>query len=184
MRSLVLTLFVLGALTLAPVVRASPPYPAAVQSDLGLSAMPPESCQLCHNNPNGGTGTAVQPFALSMRATGLTGGSNLAALAAGLKTLDAACTDSDRGGVADIQELRNGTNPDDAKDDLMGADAGACGMGDGGVPEGGGFVLPQVPEYGWCAMRPGANAGGAGGVTLGAGIGLIAVVRRSRRRRR
>jgi MYXO-CTERM domain-containing protein len=87
---------------------ASPNYPAEIQKQLGLSYTP--SCAICHQNGVTGTGTVTTLFGQAMRAHGLVAG-NIASLDTALAALEAEGTDSDGDGVPDIQELKNGTNP-------------------------------------------------------------------------
>ncbi|WP_394839230.1 hypothetical protein LVJ94_20285 [Pendulispora rubella] len=87
---------------------ATPNFPGAIQRDLSLNAPPP--CTTCHNNPAGGTGTVTQPFGMKMIARGLVPGDETT-LQRALGALDAENSDVDGDGVKDIQELRNGTDP-------------------------------------------------------------------------
>lgn len=93
---------------------ASPTFPDSVKSDLNLSYSP--ACTLCHNNQSGGAGTATQPFAVSMKADGLISGDRPSVQMA-LTKMTSDKTDSDKGGVDDVTELKNGTNPNDPSDD-------------------------------------------------------------------
>jgi Bacterial TSP3 repeat len=98
-----------GLLLAAPVF-ASAQYPGLIQTDLSLSALPPQSCSLCHVNGIGNIGTANTPFGKAMRMQGLVF-ENDASLKAALMALETAGTDSDGDGVSDIAELRAGTDP-------------------------------------------------------------------------
>ena len=84
-------------------------FPAEIQKHLALSYTPP--CTLCHDNPNGGIGTATTKFAVSMKAAGLSATSSLADLDKALDTLAANNTDSNGDGIPDIQELKEGIDP-------------------------------------------------------------------------
>jgi hypothetical protein len=88
---------------------ASLVYPDAVAEQ--TMAKNDVTCVLCHTSRAGGAGTVNQPFGKSLRSIGLTGGSNRNALIDALKLLEAEKTDSDKDGVDDITELRQGTNP-------------------------------------------------------------------------
>lgn len=85
---------------------ASGGYPGNIATKLSVDA---PACTLCHDTDAGGSGTANKPFALTMRNQyGLTGGSATAALEA---ALDNNTADSDGDGASDIDELRNGEDP-------------------------------------------------------------------------
>lgn len=94
-------------------------FPSAVATHLGGGASPP-SCTVCHVSNAGGFGTVTVPFGLAMMDLGLQAG-DTASLDAALDALEAAGTDSDGGGVGDVDELRTGTDPNDGADD---SDAG------------------------------------------------------------
>jgi hypothetical protein len=84
---------------------ASGSYPGTIASKYSVTA---PQCTLCHNNPAGGGGTATQPFAVAMKAKGLTGGGDTAALGT---ALDANTDDTDGDGVSDVDELKAGGDP-------------------------------------------------------------------------
>ncbi len=70
-------------------------------------------CELCHASKAGGDAT-VTPFVASLKATGNTlGAGQLDPLRAALAQLSAAGTDSDGDGVADVEELNLGSDPND-----------------------------------------------------------------------
>jgi hypothetical protein len=101
---------VVAAIALAPrVASANPLYPSLVQSHLGLSYLPP--CTICHTSDLGGTGTATQPFALAMKAVGNLSGLDSSTVDPALDTLQAMSTDSDCNGIPDIQQLKDGRDP-------------------------------------------------------------------------
>ena len=87
---------------------ASSIFPPEVRAHLGLSYTP--ACTLCHNTPSGGFGTVTTPFGTSMIARGLVA-QNLQSLDTALDALAAEKKDSDGDGVADIDELKAGTDP-------------------------------------------------------------------------
>lgn len=136
-------------------------YPAEVKAHLSLGAVP--QCTLCHLTNAGGAGTANTPFGKSGRTVcGMTGGGNLKVLDAALDKLQAAGTDSDLDGVADITELKNGTDPN-VKNDAPGVDGGTGGgAGGGGTP-------PPPPSYG-CGASAVPTLFGLGGLALLAGL--------------
>ena len=107
---------VLGALGVLLVVSyaraagASSSYPAYLKDQLRLPATP--DCTLCHRDDNGGTGTVVTPFGQSMMGFGLRG-SDTASLSAALAADDTRDWDSDGDGVPDIEELKEGKDPND-----------------------------------------------------------------------
>ncbi len=140
-------------LFLASTVWASSPYPNAIATDLGMACTP--TCNLCHASAGGG-GAVPQAFAQALVAEGLTGGGNTDALTTALDALAAAGTDSDADGVADVDELAAGTNPND--------DSAFCGE-----------TAVTPPSYG--CLNTTAAAPGALGVILG----LAAALRRRSR---
>ncbi len=114
---------------------ASPSYPDAIKSDLNLNSTPP--CTICHADNNGGTGTVVKPFGRALMNLGLTA-ENPSLLAAVLTEAATQNLDSGGDGVPDIQELKDGKDPNTA---------------------GAGGAAPTVeqPEYG-CATATGRVA--------------------------
>jgi hypothetical protein len=85
-------------------------YPGEVSSHLEMECAP--TCQLCHDNPAGGSGTATLPFAVAMQADGLA----IAvpdSVAVALDALQArgAAADSDGDGTNDVDQLIIGENP-------------------------------------------------------------------------
>ena len=93
---------------LALAILASSIFPQQIDNHLTLGYDP--VCTICHDSLNGGTGTVTQPFGMAMQDAGLEPG-NVTSLQAALDALDAADSDVDADGVEDIQELRDGTNP-------------------------------------------------------------------------
>jgi hypothetical protein len=94
---------------LAPLsVNASRRFPQQIATDLGLSYEP--ACSLCHSKGNTGPGTVATPVGLSLMARGLQSGGR-ASVSSSLAALDHDRTDSDGDGIADVDELRSGTDP-------------------------------------------------------------------------
>lgn len=139
---------------------ASSNYPGEMSSHLG-GETPVPSCTVCHASNAGGFGTVTKAHGISLVEAGLTAG-NIASLQAALDALESDGTDSDGGGVADIAELRAGTDPNVADDD----------GGDGGDDGGGEDTL----QYGFCAATP-AQGGGLGGLFA---LGFALALRRRR----
>ena len=104
MRRLVLAVSVLAG----GLAHGSSIFPPEIRAHLSLSYTP--ACTLCHNTPSGGFGTVTTPFGQSMRARGLVA-QNLGSLDTALDALAAEHTDSDGDGVADIDELKAGSDP-------------------------------------------------------------------------
>ena len=132
---------------------ASQIFPAAVQTHLTLTYTP--ACALCHFNGVTGYGTVTTPFGKTLMARGALAG-NEASMLGALDAMQTAATDSDGDGVSDIQELKNGTDPNVAQ--------GA----DGGV----GVVLPPIKYGCGASVAPGVLAA----------LGVLALVGRRRRR--
>jgi hypothetical protein len=148
-----------GMLLGARTALASANYPSAVQAHLALSSQP--SCALCHLNGTTGIGTVNTPFGVSMRARGLVF-QNVASLNTALDALAAEGTDSDGDGVGDIQELKNGTDPNVA----------------GG--SGGSTLTPKYGCGGGDLTQP-MNPASVGGAVSFFALALAAVVNRRRR---
>lgn len=104
-------LIVIAALAWAPVALASNSFPFAIHMELNLTADPP--CTICHASLEGGLGSVNKPFGRAMMDAGAKA-SDTTLLIAALKTLEAAGTDSDGDKVPDIQELKDGTDPNPA----------------------------------------------------------------------
>ena len=94
-------------IALPRVARAEPTYPAEIQSHLGLNFTP--QCTLCHATNAGGLGTITTAFGNALKARGLT--TNIATLDPALDALAVANTDSNGDGISDIQQLKNGSDP-------------------------------------------------------------------------
>jgi hypothetical protein len=110
---------------------ASPTFPPAIQDHLELACEP--DCTNCHTRPEGGLGTARQPFGLAMQQGGLSAG-RPEKIPAALDHLDGIGSDVDSDGTPDIEELKNGTNPNAANEplkcfeDASNSDDGGCRM--------------------------------------------------------
>jgi hypothetical protein len=107
--------FAIGAvLVLAAPVQASPTYPGVLKDDLksltgrDMPCTPP--CTICHRDSNGGRGTVVKPFGLSMMNNGLAYRDE-PSLARALAALKAQATDSDHDGSIDVDEISLGHDP-------------------------------------------------------------------------
>lgn len=92
-------------------VSAMPNFPDGIQSHLGLSYTPP--CTLCHATPAGG-GPIVTKFGESMLAAGLT--PTASTLIPALDSLAANNTDSNHDGRSDIEQLKEGSDPNTSED--------------------------------------------------------------------
>lgn len=90
--------------------RASSDYPDIVKSKLGLAKVP--DCVLCHSDDNGGDGTIVTWFGLSMQDFGVQG-KRPDLLDVALDKIQNEDWDSDGDGISDIDELRAGSDPND-----------------------------------------------------------------------
>jgi MYXO-CTERM domain-containing protein len=136
-----------------------------VQTHLGVDTLPTSAphCTLCHRNDSGGTDSVTKPFGLAMRAKGALP-NNIPSIDSALDQLEAAGTDSDGDGTSDIDELREGTNPNE---------------GDGTAPS----SLEQIPlPQTGCSVSGSASAPRSESASwVLAGL-LLVVVRRARRR--
>jgi hypothetical protein len=133
-------------------------FPDAMQRDLGLSYSPP--CAVCHSGGVTMRGTTNTPFGKALRAHGLAAYDETS-LGAALGALQAAKTDSDGDMTDDIDELRNGTDPNVSEVPGLG-----IGSSDGGV---------GPPVYGCELGRPRCDSSGLAGCFL---VLLLGRVRR------
>jgi hypothetical protein len=147
---------------------ASALYPTALDELLELDAVP--KCVLCHATEAGGAGTAVKPFAQTLKTLGIEGGSNEASLKS---AINKNIFDTDRDGVADVQELKEGSDPNvkDREVEPPPGTGGSNGSGSGGTagdpgsPSGGTSgegTAPEPGEAGSGSGDPQTNEGGAG----------------------
>jgi hypothetical protein len=104
---------------------ASQDYPSVIADKL---MVPAPDCTLCHRDNNGGTGTVVTQFGLSMMAFGAMG-KNPASLEQALDADSASGCDSDGDGLPDIPELMAGTDPSDGPGGTCGAPGPKHGCG-------------------------------------------------------
>jgi len=107
---------VLAASCWAPSALGSPAFPGEVARELDMPCVP--QCTLCHLDTNGGTGTVVRPFGQAMMAVGLEG-KRPDLIVVVLDTLELASTDSDTDGRPDVEELREGRNPNQAGEGVL-----------------------------------------------------------------
>lgn len=169
-RSLLLRPFVfatvLGANLAALPTFASESYPATIKSTLKLKTVP--ECTLCHANNLGGANTVVTKFGLSLQKRGVTGRSNVRSLTSALSKEESDPVDSDGDSVFDLEELRDGSNPNVVDREPPpppppppgeGGSAGA--MESGGV----GSVPGHDPEGGTTSASGGGSS--SGGVASG-----------------
>ena len=108
-------------------------------------------CSLCHLRGSTGPGTANTPFALSMKARGLSTSDNTSVVTA-LGAMVRDKVDSDGDGTTDIQEIENDTDPNSPANVSLSGDVG--------------------PKAG-CGGGQTSNSGGS---TPAAGIGLLVAV--------
>jgi hypothetical protein len=144
----------MALLVFASPLGASPEFPAAVQDALQLACAPP--CTLCHTSPAGGSVNAEQPFVnnlLGMVTSPPLAVGNMAQALTALETVPCsatadpgcqadptsmACTgvcNADGDDTPDVQELRNGTNPNPGGADLKCPQYG-CGARIAPIPSG------------------------------------------------
>lgn len=136
---------------------ASPSYPSALANDVGAPCEP--QCTVCHASNSGGAGTVVQPFGVALMDRGLKM-EDEASLAAALDASLADLVDSDGDGVADVDELTAGTDPNPGGAPFCGTDA------------------PITPQYGCFASAQVAPTGGRWAWLALAGLGLVVARRR------
>lgn len=129
---LLLGLVIVGSALLPTSAEATQKFPSGIYNYLlpTFTVKPyAPPCSLCHDRGSTGPGTAQTPFALSAKARGLAPG-DTQSLDNALTAMDRDEVDSDGDGIADIQELRDGTDPNTPGDVSLvtesGPDAG-CG---------------------------------------------------------
>lgn len=180
MRTLVLIPVSLALLLAPSVASATAGFPDNIKTDLGLTYLPP--CTICHETDSGGAGTVTRAFGKAMRAQGLQP-DNSASLQSALDGLAKDKNDSDCDGVDDIQQLKDGRDPntgefiDGSGKPKPEVDAGCSGSGGGG-PGGG-----DDPRYGCGAQLAAAPLPDATW-PLAATIATVLGLALSRRRRR
>jgi len=121
----VLPLFV-ALLSWPAVATASPTFPAQIQSHLDMPCTPP--CTLCHRDEHGGFGTVIQRFGLAMQGLQDVGikGKHPELIGPALDALEQNGTDSDGDDRPDVEELREGSNPNQAGDGVLCATYGCA----------------------------------------------------------
>jgi hypothetical protein len=129
---------------------ASETYPAALAAALKMTTVP--QCTLCHASNLGGMGTVITKFGRSLIAHGAIGGSNIGALRSALSSELKDPVDSDGDSVPDIDELREGSDPNVVDHQAPPPDT---------VTEGGNA---GTPESGGAGGVPGNESQGEGGV--------------------
>ena len=155
----------LAAVLSAASAVASPSYPGLLQTELGLEQPPP--CTVCHATDSGGFGTVTKPFGQALQGFGLRGATP-SSLSPAVKASESAHWDSDGDGVSDIDELLDGTDPND---------------GPGRTTTTSSVVIPQ-PENGCSLTELGTARSELGRTSLGLlGLALLVARRRCRRGR-
>jgi hypothetical protein len=159
-----------GGLVLASARTASatPDFPAALATDLGVTCV--ADCTICHTNNSGGAGTVTQPFGRQLQIYGLAK-YDQASLQNALNTCKAAglgC-DTNCNGTNDVDELTSCINPNLTNQ----CDGGTSNLGD--VVIYGCETSPRAPGNG--PAGPGSAAAAIAALLLG---GLL--VGRMRRR--
>ncbi len=136
-----------AALLLTPAVaRATPDFPAAIASDLGVSCVP--QCNVCHTNNAGGAGTITKPFGRQMQIYGLVK-YDQASLQAALTQMTSNKIDTNCDGLIDTDELKACNDPN-ANVQCDGGTAGGGNTGDvviygcGASPGGTGPMVPAI----------------------------------------
>jgi len=154
-------LVAVAAATLAPrLALATPDFPAAMASDLGVTCVP--ACTVCHTTINGGAGTVTQPFGRQMQVYGLVK-YDQASLANALNQMTTNKIDSNCNGMMDTDELKNNcTDPNiatqcdggtSALGDVVIYGCGASPSGPGSAPAGAGAVIAALLLGGVLARR-------------------------------
>jgi len=136
----------LAPLFYSSLAKAERSFPSALEQDVPLSYLVP--CSVCHIKGNTGSSTAITPFALSLRARGLT--EERSSIAAAVALLAADQVDSDGDGKSDADELVLGTDPNSSAN--------------------GRIIGEQEPGYGCGGTAPTGNDRG-GQAAAGVGLG-------------
>jgi hypothetical protein len=107
----------LVTLLVAPAARASDAFPEAMAEHLRVDdeEVVVPSCVVCHDDLEGGLGTVTKPFGIAMRAQGTEFG-DVDVMLDALDALDRSHSDVDRDETPDVDELRQGTDPNDEHD--------------------------------------------------------------------
>ncbi len=107
--------FAAATFTASTAAWSSSNYPGEVVNHLGGDT-PFPACTICHETNAGGFGTITKAHGISLQDAGLVA-ADLTSLDDALDALEADGTDSDGGGVGDVDELRAGTDPNIGDDD-------------------------------------------------------------------
>jgi hypothetical protein len=107
-KTLLFGIALIAVLALPDEARASATYPAALAAAANMPCVPP--CTICHANNSGGIGTAIKPFATSMKGAGLMPKDD-SLIPPALDNLKSQKIDSDGDGVIDVEELAAGDDP-------------------------------------------------------------------------
>ena len=161
----------LGALLSPGIVLASDPYPEYVFRIYGTPHEP--ECTLCHSTLEGGDNTITTKFGKNLEALGARG-KIPDTLTSALVAAANARQDSDEDGATDLQELRDGTDPNLEGDAILGAGGGGAGEE---LDLGGLDALPPLPAHG-CAMESSSNKSGLLSLVC---VAALAALRRRRR---
>lgn len=137
----------LGVALASTHARATPNFPPAIREDLGLGYEP--SCSICHAGGVTERGTVTTPFGRALRERGLVA-DDTDSLKGALAALEKDGIDSDGDGVPDVEQLREGRDPN--------------GTG-------------ERPTYGCSSTKSDASTGGSLGVVL---VAMLLVSRRRR----
>jgi len=153
------TCLTLLVLTSAPRAFASLPFPEDIKTQLMLTGDPPP-CTYCHLTLIGGLMTVTKPFGRNLQTKYGVTQQDLVGLRNAIMQADANRDDVDGDGVTDINELRQGTDPN--------------------VPNEGGIAATEDPRYGcYCSAVGGPSAPGVAGAAWLSGL-LFSVWRRRR----
>lgn len=151
MRPSKLLLLVALAAILASVrsAEAKEDFPDKIEAHLHANGKPP--CGVCHQYGKTGGDTLVTPFALAMRARGLTGESTLIAA---LDRIGSDHVDSDGDGQTDVDELTLGSDPNSAASTPTAPGVVAdpqlgCTVARGGSDGGAALVAPLAAMLAW-----------------------------------
>jgi hypothetical protein len=148
---------------------ATPNFPGEVAAHLGtMSACGAPPCTICHLTLSGGTGTAVKPFATTLKGFGLVK-YDTTSLDTALDRDSTTMTASAGDGVPDITKLKMCNDPNTV-----------LASGDGGPVA----APPPTIEYGCVGQVAGGPAEASAGVSALTIVGLAIAARRSRRTRR
>ncbi len=147
---------------------ATPTYPSVIKTELDLSYTPP--CTLCHQSAGGG-GMLTRPFGIALQGQGLKPFDD----ASLTRALDAIDVDSDCDGTSDIDQLKEGRDPNTGAY-LDGSDKPApekvdCNAG------------PEIPRYGCAAQITASPSSSSGALASAAAVAALLGLTLVRRRR-